>query len=619
MAVKPFNLVSDIKTYLLQEPVVQKKQVYETAGQLSIHDYAEMEKMSLRDFILQKPDYAMVIADRHFSYWKSVVQSAALTGKLKLDDNQEVRLGREQQKLLELALKQAEKDVAQVWAIASTIGAAGEARKESLIRALYTKATSGNLRAIEYLMDKVDSAESELDHSNKGAVYSILYTLFDKQLEVLNAGPGSKIVCCSRRSGKTHLAAALCLIEALRTTNTTCIVIGETMHQEEDLINTAMNTIVDACNLTDSKGRRLNWKHLENGSKILVRGLSNTQDPDTIRGYKAKVIIIDEFFHLKDDLLEYLQKEVLEPMQLDYATDYHQIMIGTPPRIKGTYGERVWNEAQIPHFNWYAKDNPYVHDFDAFVAEKAREKGIEIDSPWIQREYFGRWVYDADLLLYPEYHTYNANDVLPTLQVSHILCGLDYGVSDHDAIVAVAWDKDQRRGFVFYESKFNRLTISKDITQLEQMKREVMALWKFSLDFFPNLMKSEANKKVIWQADSNDQHLTQELFVNCQIDGLKLNIGNAHKPDKVVMQDKIRDLLRTADLLLPEAGLTVKECDMTILKRDPMGNITMDIDDKAYHPDILDSLRYALWPILGFEAEGTHFEQSESAGGVIHG
>jgi hypothetical protein len=70
---------------------------------------------------------------------------------------------------------------------------------------------------------------------------------------------------------------------------------------------------------------------------------------------------------------------------------------------------------------------------------------------------------------------------------------------------------------------------------------------------------------------------------------------------KILMEDKIRDLLRTGGLLIPAGGKTEEECIKTILKRDPQGNIMLDIDDKVYHPDLLPALRYAMWNAIGTE------------------
>jgi hypothetical protein len=378
----------------------------------------------------------------------------------------------------------------------------------------------------------------------------------------------------------------------------------------DKLMDTACRELVTNCNLKDSTGNPLNWRKFENGSNILVRGLSNTKDPDLIRGNKAKVVVIDEFFHLKDDLLEYLQAEVLEPMQLDYAQDYKQIFVGTPAKIKGTFGDKAWDTLEVPHFHWYAKENPYITDFDEFVAQKCIEKGLltedgqpDIFHPFIQREYFGVRAYDTDALLYPEYHTFSQDEVLPQFNIDTILCGLDYGVSDNNAVIAAAWDSSLRRGFVFFEAKFNRLNVDKSETMLTRLKREVKMCWQVALDFFPSLSPEEANKRVLWEADSTDQQLSQELMYNVKLDNkdIKLRIANAHKHDKILMEDKIRDLLRTGGLLLPEGGKTAEECQKTILKRDNQGNIMLEIDDKTYHPDLLPALRYAMWNAIGQE------------------
>ena len=88
--------------------------------------------------------------------------------------------------------------------------------------------------------------------------------------------------------------------------------------------------------------------------------------------------------------------------------------------------------------------------------------------------------------------------------------------------------------------------------------------------------------------------LTEEGFTD-----LRLNIQNAHKTEKVIMQDKIKDLLRTAGLLLIEGGKTAEECDKTVLKRGPNGEVLPEVDNKVYHPDLLPAMRYALVNVLG--------------------
>lgn len=614
---KSLSLTSDIKSFLLEKPrspvssesIIRKPldDIYTTASE---------QGLTLYQFIQQYPDESIRAAEKEVAEWTRVMAEAALTGTIVVENGEEkdvIAVNKQITDLLKARVSQAQHSLETVMGYALSAVSDGTLRKDQVIQTLYNQAiVKGNTKALIYLVDRIEgrvgeSKPQQFDYDNAYNVYKIVNYLFSKQLEVLNSGPGSKIVCCSRRAGKTILAGGTILINCLNKPNTTCMYIGKTMELAEDLLGKTMDQIIDDLQLTDSKGKRINWKKFENGSDIIIRGLSNTKDPDMIRGQKAKVVVIDEFFHMVEDgLLEYMIKEVLEPMQMDFANEYVTLFIGTPPKVKGTYGEKMWIEAKIPHFHWTFEDNPYPigQDKKAFVEAKLAEKGLDWTSPYAQREYFGQFVYDEDALLYPIFHTFNPDAFMPQLNITSIYVGIDYGVSDSNAIIGVAWDDELRRGFVFFESKNNRLQVDASMSMLDHLKREVKYLWEMALDFFPSMSKFEANKRILWAADSSDQQLTQELKFNVRVRGeeaLTLNIGNAHKIDKTIMQDKLRDLLRTGDLLLPEGSKVTAECEKTILKRLDNGAILNEIDDKYYHPDLLPALRYAMWDAIGLE------------------
>lgn len=582
----------------------------------SVIEHAIAKGMTLQQFVQADPDYATKLAEASLAEWLKIQSNAAVKGSV-LTSEGEYTVTKNMTALLKERVNEAVRQLDYINELAFAAIEDGEKRRDHITRVLYRRAVDkGDTRAMIYLIDRVDGrpAESQtvnLDYDNAYNIYKILHTLFDKQLEVLNSGNGTKLVCCSRRAGKTHFLVATELIACLNKANTTCIYIGETMEQTEILVDSAANQIIDACQLRDKKGKRLDWKRFDNGSRILVRGLSNTKDPDQIRGHKAQVIVIDEFFHLKSELLEYLQREVLQPMQMDYADDYKFICSGTPPSIKGTYGEWAWKNWDVPHFMWTFRQNPHPVDVKAreeYVERVLHEKGLDWDSSFARREYGGEWIYDDDLLLYPDFHTYNPQEAMPTFNIDMVLFGIDYGVSDNDTLIGVAWDTAGRRGYVFHEDKFNRLDIKdRTVSQLEYLKSQVCYAWKRSLEFFPTLSASEANKRVLWVADDNDQHLTDYFNLNCRVPDadIRLNIMNAHKTDKVFMFDKIRDLLRTANLLLIQDGKTVRECQQTVLKRGINGQVYPEVDDKIYHPDLLPGLRYALYNVIGNERERT--------------
>ena len=414
----------------------------------------------------------------------------------------------------------------------------------------------------------------------------------------------------------THMLVAESLIECMRKPNTTCIYVGETMQLTEDLVDDAVNKLIESCHLQDKKGNRFNWRKMDNGSKLLVRGLSNTKDPDQIRGRGAKIIVIDEFFHLKSELLEYIQREVLKPMQMDYAGDYKFICAGTPPSIKGSFGEMAWKTwTEVPHFKWTWRENPYpskLEDREAYVEKEIHDMGLTWDTPFVRREYLGEWSYDDDLVLYPNYKTWDPDpekDAMPQWNISRVLFGIDYGVSDNDTLVGIAWSDDEGKGYEFFECKFSRLDI-KDHTmsQLEYLKIQVMTAWDQALNYFGDIDTPEAakqaNRRILWDADDNDQHMTQELGINCKFQDeirscLSLQIANAHKTDKKLMWDKIDEMMRTGRLLIMKGGKLEQECISTILLRGPNGEIYSEIDEKAYHPDLLPAMRYALWNVAG--------------------
>lgn len=598
-------------------PVVNKSKYLDLPRFESIFEVAREHNKTVAEYVQQDPQYAVRLVENTFANWQNLLTQAAMTGGLTTQDEngEEVAyaVSKNQTRLIEVRLREAQKQLDLVNELVITHQRDEDQRKDNLERAMYKRALNGDTRLAIYLHDRVDgrpaeTKQVEYDYDNAYNIYAIIKTLFDKQLEVLNSGSGVKLVCCSRRAGKTHLLAAMLMIECLRRPRTEVIYIGETMELSEQLVDKAAQDIIDACGLRNKRGMRMDWKKFDNGSNILIRGLSNTKDPDLIRGRAAKVIVIDEFFHLKSELLEYMIREVLEPMQMDYADDYMFVCAGTPPPIKNTYGEFAWKTWEVPHFSWTWRDNPHPVNIEKrkeFVEKILADKGLDWTSSFARREYNGEWAYDDDLLLYPDYYTYNPRERIPAIKPTRVLFGIDYGVGANDTLIGVAWDDEEQRGYQFWEDKFNRLDImDRGISQLEYLGEQIRAAWRTALDLFPDLSPKEANKRILWDADDSDQHISDHFNINIRLEGkeyedLRLNITNAHKTDKTIMFDKIRDLLRRGDLLIIKGSKTEQELQSTILKRGPNGEVYKEVDLKAYHPDLLPALRYLLWNAIG--------------------
>lgn len=593
-----------------------EKDIVEWPDYESIYEIAKARGMSVREFVFDDPALALKMAENSCAVWQNLLTTAAIRGALPLTVNGEEKdftVTRNQTRLIEVRVKEANEQLRYVNELMLMAYTDGAQRKDALERSMYKRALNGDSRLAMYLYDRVEGRPAEtrtqeLDYDNAYNIYAILKTLFKEQLEVLNSGSGTRLICCSRRAGKTHMLTAILLIECLRHPRTKCMYIGETMELSEGLIDKAANDIIDKAGLKDKRGRRFNWKKMDNGSEIMIRGLSNTKDPDQIRGNTCKVIVIDEFYHLKSELLEYMVREVLEPMQLDFADDYMFICAGTPPRVKGTYGEFVWKTWEVPHFSWTWRDNPHPTSLEAreeYVNNKLKEKGLDWSSSYARREYNAEWAYDDDLLLIPDFHTYDKRDVMPNIVPTRILFGIDYGVGDNDTIWGCVWNDDEQRGYQFWEDKFNRLDIAhRSISQLEYLGEQVRAAWRTALDYFPQLSPREANKRILWDADDSDQHLTDHFNINIRLtdqgyEDLRLNIQNAHKTDRTIMFDKMRDLFRTGGMLVIKDSKFEQELVSTICRRGPNGEVYTEIDEKVYHPDLIPAARYALWNAIG--------------------
>ena len=244
----------------------------------SIYAKSQAAGLTLQQYVQRDPDKAIREAEGSLQQWLEIQAAGSLEGVIHTTEGKRV-LSRNMAKLLDNRVAYAQKMLDQVNEFAYTAFKDGEKRKDHLIRTAYTRATvKGDTRMLIYLMDRVDGRPGEsktvdLDYDNAYNVYQIIHTLFDKQLEVLNSGSGTRIICCSRRAGKSHLLTAACFIEALRQSNTTVLYIGQTMENTEYIFESAANKIIDKCKLRDKRGKRLNWRRLDNGSRIHICGL----------------------------------------------------------------------------------------------------------------------------------------------------------------------------------------------------------------------------------------------------------------------------------------------------------------------------------------------------------
>ena len=442
----------------------------------------------------------------------------------------------------------------------------------------------------EDILEKLDEEhQKEMAEDQEFIQYKLFKQFFKEQREVLYEINHSKriVVCCSRRAGKTDLASGAINIAAM-IPNTKIIYVNLTYTNALNQIfdNTVERSEKSGLVITNSSksSGEIEWA---NGSSLRICGNSNNAEIDKLRGEKrVSLVIIDEFFHQRN--MEYAINEVIGPLMLDISNSTI-LCLGTPPRIPKTYGERVWTtEKGWKKFHWTAEENPYIPNYDEFIEELCKNKGITRDAPFIRREYYGEiGAYDTEAQVFKDYKTYSKDAPLDFVP-EKVALGIDIGFEDNNAIIALAYNNEKAR--VIEERKFNRASISEIIKQVNEVYSNSK---KFLIENNKNANIGDVN---IF-CDMNNKELVYELY-SVQ----KLPAYTCYKYNKALAISQMAEFCRTSKIVIPEDGILADECDRTLYKRDEEDNILSEIDDELFHPDALMALLYAcrqMWFDIG--------------------
>ena len=413
--------------------------------------------------------------------------------------------------------------------------------------------------------------------------YRLMKLLYDKQREVfLDDMIHKKILIGSRRLGKTTLATRLMVKDCIRP-NRHALFIGLKFETAINLAFDETVRVAESVGLVISKKSK-NDGNIEftNGSKITFKGNYTVRDQDTnFQGDHYSLVVIDEVQSQKN--VQHLIDDLLRPAMTDYP-DSTMLLTGTPPRIKGTYAEKIWKEFKgWKHYSWTMADNPFIinenHTVESIIEDICKEKGITPDTPFIKREYFGSWEYDLESMVFKDYQKYK--EVPATFIPTDIAIGTDYGFSDYNSIIALAYNRTTGQAYVISERKFNRATVTDIINACKEVFEYCK---KFAIERNSNFDFA----KLAFYCDTSDQSITYELNTN-----YKIPAYNCYKYDKKMAIAQLSDWCRTGKIMIPEDGILQDEFERTVYKRDEQDNITSEIDDDLFHPDATDALLYA--------------------------
>ncbi len=410
--------------------------------------------------------------------------------------------------------------------------------------------------------------------------------LFDKQLKFVEDHRPFKVAVCSRRAGKTIACAADLIDTAIKNEGVVCLYITLASTNARGLLwpeivkinNTyKLGGVADLVRLTMT---------FPNGSYVWCSGAKDAAEIEKFRGYALKKVYIDECQSFRSHLKELID-DVLIPALMDY--DGSLCLIGTPGAVPAGYFAEVAgaskrvekentegeeDENDWARYHWTFFDNPHI----ALKSKKTHQqvlnrvlkmRGVTIEDPSIQREFFGRWVLDSESLWIKYNEKLNHFTHLPPGKKYHYLLGIDIGFKDSDALAVLAWE-DNSKDIYLVEEMVNP---KQDITDLVGQIKDIQSRYDIT--------------KMIMDEGGLGKKAAEEMRRRHQLP--------IHPADKARKQENVaflNDALRTGRFKAKHDSRFSQDSFLVEIDWDKSRPDKLKISDK-YHSDIIDAVLYA--------------------------
>ena len=420
--------------------------------------------------------------------------------------------------------------------------------------------------------------------------------LFDKQLKFVTDPHKYKIAVCSRRSGKTVACAADLIDTALGNPETVCLYITLSRNNARKLLWPELQRINKKYALGGQEDLTELSLKFPNGAIIYCSGAKDKSEIEKFRGLALKKVYIDECQSFRDYIKELID-EVLEAALLDY--DGTLCLIGTPGPIPSGYFHECAEKDQISsdddeetranvwaRHKWTFFDNPFIlkksnKTHQQLLNRVLNRRGVGLEDPSIQREYFGKWVLDSDSLWIHYRSELNDFKELEAGKWNYIM-GIDLGFEDADAIAVLGWHDKSPTTYLIEESVVRKQGLTELVEEINKLQK-----------------KYDISKMVIDEGGLGKK-LAEEMRRRHQLP--------VQAADKVRKQENVaflNDALRTKRFKAKSTSYFAKDCQLVEIDRDKSTPDRIKLSDK-YHSDIIDAVLYAFKesPAFTFQAEG---------------
>ncbi len=442
--------------------------------------------------------------------------------------------------------------------------------------------------------------------------FRVLELAFAKQREVLESRARNKAIMAGRRSGKTEEACFEALYTHADKPGARVLIIGLTILKTVEIFEKKLTDYLDNLNYSFSVDNETHTITLtESGGIIQFGGNANKAEREKYLGQYWDLIILDEC--QSQPGLQYFVESVLKPMLIDNRGTLQ--LIGTGPRVPGTYWESFFNDAKQGHFraNWHAGHNEVLqakYEGEDVLAAIRAELHYDEDSALYKREILGLPIYDTEALVFPlsspdtfdddQFKAWIARQNPANIRFT---AGLDWGFTDAAGIVIVCYSGTSNLRWVVYEYKAYGQSVSE---LAEAVAKGISYVGADAI--FEGIVYRTFN---IYADDSAPEKIKE----------FRQQYGYAVLPAKRSDRDGLvasvkRDAKRHWIKTRPNSPL-YDESQRTVFKRSehegmPLHFVTGELDDDVYHPDVMFAYGYGVRDeIWGHFGDGGVFESDK--------
>lgn len=414
-------------------------------------------------------------------------------------------------------------------------------------------------------------ALNELQERLKTKAFKLDDFLFREQLELVEDRKPFKTAVCTRRAGKTVGCAADLVYTAATNKGVICLYITLSRSNAKRIIWPEIKKINREFELGGIANESdLSMVFPKNESVIYLSGASDRTEIEKFRGLALKKVYLDESQSFPPYIKD-LVDDVISPALMDYAGTL--CLIGTPGPVPSGFFYECAQSPDWSHHNWTFWQNPYIAiksglTHQELLDRELKRRGVTIEDPSIQREWFGKWLLDSEALVFHYKPEVNHYEDLPPAEYVYLL-GVDFGFEDADALSVLAWSPRSPITYLVEELVVAKQGISQLVNQIESIRK------RYSIS------------KIVADFGGLGKKISEEMIRRFQIP-----LKPAEKTRKIESIELLNDAMRRGHFKAKKNSRFASDCMLVEWDKDRSSPEAKKISDH-FHSDICDAVLYS--------------------------